>query len=186
MELPEDRFLSRIRGAGSRSVHVATPCRSGTVVCVQRVGIMLLVAVPLAAADLFVKATIPTPPWAYHDRSVGWLFLSFALFGGMILIAQIPSLLVAPAAGLLAAGILGNSLSAAWNDMQVPNPLLAGGSNPYIAFNLADIWALTGILALIVTIGVWLVRNRHLLPAAGAHRTTRRAAVRRLFEGEQP
>ncbi len=147
---------------------------------------MLLVAVPLAAADLFVKATIPTQPWAYHDRSIAWLFLSFALFGGMILIAQIPSLLVAPAAGVLAAGILGNSLSAAWNDMEVPNPLLAGGANPYIAFNLADIWALTGILALVLTIGIWLVRNRHLWPASGANRTTRRAAVRRLFEDEKP
>ena len=71
----------------------------------------------------------------------------------MILIAQIPSLLVAPAAGILAAGILGNSLSAAWNDMEVPNPLLAGGDSAFIAFNLADIWALTGILALVLTIG---------------------------------
>ena len=146
---------------------------------------MLLVAVPLAAVDLFVKATIPTQPWAYHERSVAWLFLSLALFGGMILIAQIPSSLVAPAAGVLAAGILGNGLSAAWNDMRVPNPLLAGGDNPYIAFNLADIWALTGIFALVLAIGIWLVRNRHLLPS-GSHRTTRRAAVRRLFEDEKP
>jgi hypothetical protein len=146
---------------------------------------MLCVAVPLAAVDLFVKATIPTQPWAYHPRSIAWLLLSFALFGGMVLIAQIPSLLVAPAAGVLAAGILGNSLSAAWNDMEVPNPLLAGGNNAIIAFNLADIWALTGILALVLTIGIWLIRNRDLLPQTTALWSTRSAAARRLFEDEK-
>ena len=47
----------------------------------------------------------------------------------MFVIAQIPSRFVAPAAGVLAAGILGNSLSAAWNDMEVPNPLVIGGEH---------------------------------------------------------
>ena len=92
---------------------------------------MLCVAIPLAAVDLFVKATIPTEPWAYHERSIAWLFLSFALFGGMIVVARIPSLLVAPAAGILAAGVLGNGLSAAWNGMEVPNPLLAGSDSAF-------------------------------------------------------
>lgn len=183
MELAEDRLLVARLLAAARS-------RRGRMLLgygqpVQRVGIMLSVAVPLAAADLFVKATIPTQPWAYHERSIAWLFLSFALFAAMILVAQIPSLLVAPAAGVLAAGILGNSLSAAWNDMEVPNPLLAGGSNPYIAFNLADIWALAGILALLLTIGTWLIRNRALLPPSTAIWSTRKAAARRLFEDEK-
>ena len=147
---------------------------------------MRCVAIPLAAIDLFVKTTIPTQQWAYHQRSLAWLFLSFALFGAMILIAQIPSLLVAPAAGILAAGILGNSLSAAWNDMAVPNPLVVGGDSAFVAFNLADIWALTGILALVLTIGVWLIRNRNLLPHTTDIWSTRKAAVRRLFEDEKP
>ena len=147
---------------------------------------MLCVAVPLAAADLYVKATIPTEPWAYHQRSIAWLFLSFALFGGMILIARIPSLLVAPAAGILAAGILGNSLSAAWNDMQVPNPFVVGGESALIAFNLADIWALTGILALVLTIGIWLIRNRAMLPQSSALWSPRSATVRRVPDDEKP
>jgi hypothetical protein len=146
---------------------------------------MLCVAVPLTAVDLFVKATIPTQPWAYHQRSIAWLILTFGLLGGVMLIAQIPSLLVAPAAGVLAAGILGNSLSAAWNDMEVPNPLLAGGGKAFIAFNLADVWALTGILALMLTIGIWLIRNRALLPPTSTLWSTRSAAVRRLFSDEK-
>jgi hypothetical protein len=148
----------------------------------RSIGIMLSVAIPLAAADLFVKATVPTQPWAYHQRSLAWLVLSVCLLTGMFLIAQIPSLPVAPAAGVLAAGILGNALSAAWNDMAVPNPLLIGGDDPSIAFNLADVWALSGILALVCTIGVWLIRNRDRLPQTGDVRAGRRDALRRLFE----
>ena len=70
--------------------------------------------------------------------------------------------------------------------MEVPNPLLAGGDSAFIAFNLADIWALTGILALVLTIGIWLIRNRALLPPTTALWSTRSAAVRRRFEDEKP
>jgi hypothetical protein len=147
---------------------------------------MLGVALPLAAADLFVKATTPTESWAYHQRSAGWLLLSLSLLAGMFVIARIPSRLVAPAAGVLAAGLLGNCLSAAWNGMEVPNPLVVGGTNALIAFNLADVWVLAGIFLLIATIAVWLIRNRHLLPPTAEVRSTRGQAFRRLFEDESP
>jgi len=147
---------------------------------------MLCVAIPLAAVDLLVKAEEPTAPWAYHQRSLGWLALSLTLLAAMLVISQIPSRLVAPAAGVLAAGILGNSLSAAWNGMEVPNPLVIGGRHAFVAFNLADVWALTGILALVCAIGIWLIRNRDLLPQSADLRASRRAAFRRLFQGEKP
>ena len=82
-------------------------------------------------------------------------------------IARIPSALVAPAAGVLCAGILGNSLSAAWNGMEVPNPFVVGFEHGLVAFNLADVWALVGIFLLVLAIGVWLIRNRAPAPAAG-------------------
>ena len=94
-----------------------------------------------------MKASEPTEPWAYHERSLGWLLLSLALLAGMIVVARIPSLLVAPAAGVLAGGLLGNSLSAAWNGMEVPNPLVVGGDRRRDRVQLADIWALAGIFA---------------------------------------
>jgi len=146
---------------------------------------MLCVALPLAAADLLVKAQRPTEPWAYHERSLGWLVLSISLLVGMAAIARIPSALVAPAAGVVAGGVLGNSLSAAWNGMAVPNPLILGGDNAVIAFNLADIWALTGILLLVCTLGVWLIRNRDLIPPPDEVRSSRGRAFRRLFEDER-
>jgi len=155
---------------------------SGTVRVVGRIGIMLGVALPLAAADLLVKASEPTEVWAYHERSFGWLLLSVSLLAGMVVIARIPSLLVAPAAGVLAGGLLGNSLSAAWNGMEVPNPLVFVGNRGVIAFNLADIWALAGIFLLVLALGAWLIRNRHLIPPPAEVRATRGRAFRRLFD----
>jgi len=143
---------------------------------------MLCVALPLAAADLVVKARIPTESWAYHERSLGWLPLSLGLFAGMVAVSRIPSALVAPAAGLLAAGLLGNSFSAAWNGMSVPNPLIVSGDRGLIAFNPADVFVLAGIFALVVAIGVWLIRNRDLVPPPNEVRANLGRAFRRPFE----
>ena len=143
---------------------------------------MLGVAVPLAAADLVVKARVPTPPWAYHQRSLGWLALSVGLFVALLFVTRIPTALVAPAAGLLAGGLLGNSLSAAWNGMEVPNPLVATVDRGVIAFNLADIFALTGILTLLLVISVWLIAKRELIPPPDEVRATRGRAFGRLFQ----
>ena len=51
-----------------------------------------------------------------------------------------------------------------------------------IAFNLADIWALVGICSLVLAIGVWLIRNRDLHPAAAEVRASGGRAFRRLFD----
>lgn len=130
-----------------------------------RVGIVLAVAVPLAATDLWLKTVQPTEPWAYHERSFAWLVLSVSLTAGLVLLTRIPSLLIPPAAGVLTGGLLGNVLSASWNEMRVPNPFVLDGGRTVVAFNLADVCALTGIAVLVATIGAWLVRNRELLPA---------------------
>ena len=139
-------------------------------------------ALPLAAADLLVKASEPTETWAYHERSLGWLVLSCVLLAGMLVVARIPSVLVASAAGIVAGGVLGNALSAAWNGMAVPNPLIVGAGDGVIAFNLADIWVVVGIFSLVCAIGIWLIRNRDLLPPHGRAPTTRGETLRKLFE----
>lgn len=51
-----------------------------------------------------------------------------------------------------------------------------------IAFNLADLWALAGIFLLVLAIGVWLIRNRALIPPPAEVRATRGRAFGRLFD----
>jgi hypothetical protein len=147
-----------------------------TVVAMRRLAVVLSVAVPLAAADLWVKAVEPTAPWAYHQRSGSWLLLSLALLAATIVVTRIPSSAVPPAAGVLAGGLLGNTLSAVWNGMAVPNPLVVNGEQSIVAFNLADVWALVGIFLLMASIGVWLIGNRELIPTTAQAR----AALRKV------
>jgi len=130
----------------------------------MRLAVLLAVALPLALVDLAHKASAETQVWAYHERSLAWLGLCLVLLVAIIGLARVPAAGVAPAAGLLAAGVLGNAMSAAWNDLRVPNPIVLRGDHVILAFNLADVLALTGILALVATLSVWLVRNREVLP----------------------
>jgi hypothetical protein len=129
------------------------------------VSVVLSVALALALADLTWKAVEPTPAWAFHQRSLGWLALSILTLVGTLAVVRIPARWIPVAAGLLAGGVLGNTLSAAWNDLTVPNPIVVRGDTSVIAFNLADVWALLGIVMLTTVIGTWLVRNRRLLPS---------------------
>lgn len=137
----------------------------------MRAAIALGFALPLLAADLWVKAEATTPWWAYHERSLAWVLMCAVAVVGLMLVTRIPAPLVPPAAGLLLAGVLGNVLSAAWNDLEVPNPILVHGDGGVLAFNLADLYALVGVILLVSAVGGWLVRNREALP--GARRASR-------------
>lgn len=130
----------------------------------MRIAVVLAVALPLTAVDLVLKETRETPAWAYHERSLGWLVACCFVLAALVLVTRIPSQLVPPAAGVLAGGVLGNALSAAWNGLLVPNPLVVAGDDAVVAFNLADLWVLVGVAALLTSIGTWLVHNRHALP----------------------
>ena len=129
-----------------------------------RLVVALAVALPLAAADLALKVARPTPAWAWHERSPSWLVLCAVVLAALALVLRLPSQVVPPAAGVLAGGILGNGLSAAWYGLEVPNPIVLTGDRAVVAFNLADVFVLVGLVALFVALSVWLVSNRRLLP----------------------
>ena len=145
----------------------------------RRVAIVLAVALPLAAADLVWKDIATTPHWAYHTRSPAWLGLSIGLILAAIAVARVPSVVVPLAAGVMAGGVLGNALSAAWNGLRVPNPIVASSQDAVIAFNLADVFTTTGILALTASLAVALVRHRRLLPTRQAARAMWARALQR-------
>lgn len=131
----------------------------------HRLGALTLV-VPLVAADLWLKSEWTTPAWAYHQRGVAWVLLCVALIPFVLLVARIPASLVAPAAALLLAGILGNLLSALSNGLLVPNPIIVSGERAELAFNVADLYAIVGVVVLVIAVCGWLIRQRTALAAA--------------------
>lgn len=115
--------------------------------------LVALVAAPLALVDLAQKASEPVYG---HPRSVGYVVLALALCAAIfVVVPRVPSRVLAIGGGIAAAGAIGNLVSAvAWRH-GVPNPIVDGG----IAFNLADIWALAGAVALVA--GALLHAARH-------------------------
>jgi hypothetical protein len=143
----------------------------------QRLFLLVVTAAGLAAADLTVKIAVSTPAWDFHRRSHAWVALSLALLVGALLLTRLPSRAVAIAAGVMSGGVLGNLISARWHDNRVPNPLVLGDGAGGVAFNLADVFALVGILLLTVSLCAVTIRHRaRLIPP---HRWVVRALRRR-------
>ena len=129
-----------------------------------RIATLALVAVPLAATDLLVKSVLPTNPFFFHHRSGAWMTLSAVLLVFLLLLTRLPSRLLAASAGVLAAGVLGNLVSASLHRGLVPNPFVIVGRDWELAFNLADLYVLGGIVLLTAAALRVTVRYRHVLP----------------------
>ena len=144
----------------------------------ERLLLVSFAAATLMAADLAVKATIPTSPYHFHQRSGAWEVLCIVLLIGAFALARIPSRAVAIGAGIMAGGVAGNLLSARANDNRVPNPLVLGDAMYGIAFNAADVFIVIGNLCLMVSLMVVTIRYRdHLIPPRRWAR-----AIRRRFD----
>ena len=114
----------------------------------------------LVSIDQFVKATVSTPLWAFHQRSYGWVALSIAVLVGAFFLTLVPSRAVAVAAGIMSAGAIGNLISWRLDGNRVPNPLVIGHYQLGIAFNLADVFFLVGNMLLMTALVVMVVRRR--------------------------
>ena len=130
----------------------------------SRFAIVVFLAVPLAGIDLLVKSVLPTSPLFFHQRSGEWMVLSAVVLVFALLLTRFPSRLLAGSAGLLAAGVLGNLISAGLHRGLVPNPFVIVRGDAEIAFNLADLFVLGGIVLLTVAALRLAVRYRHVLP----------------------
>ncbi len=144
----------------------------------ERLLVLLVVAVSLAAVDLWVKFAVPTEPWALHQRSDVWFFGSCFLMLAALPLARLPSNTVTIAAGIFNGGILGNLLSASTDHLEVPNPILIGHRTGGVAFNMADAFILTGNLMLMVSLCALTIRYRHYLPRREGLRLTRSRRTR--------
>jgi lipoprotein signal peptidase len=126
-----------------------------------RLLVLWLLASTLAALDLWVNVFVPTPDWAFHQRSSLWAFGCVVLLFAVIPLTRLPSPAVTIGAGFLAGGVLGNLISGASDHLAVPNPLMlhtsAGGG---IAFNFADAFIITGNLILVLALCTLVIKNR--------------------------
>jgi len=131
----------------------------------RRALLLLSVALPLAALDLMHKLAAPTADWAYHARGTTWIAMSGSVALGTLALARVPSAAVAATAGVFAAGAVGNGIAAVAWDRGIPNPFVVESGAAVIAFNLADLFTLTGIALLMVALCSVTIRNREqLLP----------------------
>lgn len=126
----------------------------------MRLGIAVGVAASLAAADLVVEAAVHADTAAAHLRSPGWIVLSAALVAFAFALTWLPSRLLALGAGVFAGGLLGNVVTAVAHHRVVANPFVVGD----VAFNVADVLVLMGIVVLIVAAMRLALRYRELLP----------------------
>jgi hypothetical protein len=133
----------------------------------------------LAVIDLDVKLAVPTPVWAYHHRPGSWFAICFVALVGAAVLTRVPSPAVTAGAAIMSGGILGNVISARWYDDSVPNPIIVfAGNRGGIAFNVADVFTLAGIMLLTGALVSFTIAHRDRL--WNPHRLDRR--VRDLLD----
>ena len=125
----------------------------------RRRALLLATACVVAAVDLGHKAAVATP--YHHLRSAGVALLASAVIVALVtLVPRFPSPAASLGAGLAAGGALGNLVSVlAWSE-GVPDPLVVAGARYGVAFNLADVFALSGDALLLSAAVLYGVRNR--------------------------
>jgi signal peptidase (SPase) II len=121
-----------------------------------RLTLVLVPAVGLAAVDLAVNAALPVSAWDFHQRSQVWSALTAVLVVVLLLLAVLPSRLVATSAGVVAGGVLGNLVSAREHGGRVPNPIAVGE----FALNVADIFVLAGVPVMVFALARVSIRHR--------------------------
>jgi lipoprotein signal peptidase len=123
----------------------------------DRQRLLIAVALLLTAADLGQKASAPVYG---HPRGVGYVLVAAAITALLVLfVPRVPSRALAVAGGVAAAGAFGNLVSAlAWRG-GIPNPIVVGE----IAFNIADLCAATGAIALVLGAVLFALRHPALL-----------------------
>ena len=115
------------------------------------------VALLLTALDLVQKASAPVYG---HPRGAAYVLVAAALSALLVLaVPRVPSRPLAIAGGIAAAGAFGNLVSALVWRGGIPNPIVVGE----IAFNIADVCAVTGSVALVLGAAVFALRHPALL-----------------------
>jgi lipoprotein signal peptidase len=123
----------------------------------DRQRLLIAVALLLTAVDLGQKASAPVYG---HPRGVSYVVVASAITLLLVLsVPRVPSRALAVAGGVAAAGALGNLVSALVWRGGIPNPIVMG----QIAFNIADLCAVTGAIAVVLGAVLFALRHPALL-----------------------
>ena len=126
-----------------------------------RRALLVATAVSFAAVDLVHKSLAGAE--YHHARTpLAALVIGGVIVALVVLVPRISSNAAAIGAGIACGGALGNLVSLlAWSK-GVPDPLVIGRTTG-VAFNLADLFALSGDMLLLSAVAVHGVRHRHAL-----------------------
>ena len=121
--------------------------------------LLVCTAVSFAAIDLVHKSFVPAE--FHHARTPFIALVIAAVIAALIvLVPRVPSNAAACGAGIACGGALGNLVSLlAWSQ-GVPDPLVVSGTPYSVAFNLADLFAITGDALLLSAVVLHGIRNR--------------------------
>jgi len=118
--------------------------------------VVIVTALIFGAADLLHKAV--TPAEFHHARTPYVTLLMGALIVSLvILVPKLPSNVAAVGAGIACGGALGNLVSLLAWDQGVPDPFVIVGATHGLAFNLADLFAVSGdalLLSAVILLGL--------------------------------
>jgi lipoprotein signal peptidase len=124
-----------------------------------RRGLLVSTALVFAAIDLAHKAL--TSAEFHHARTPYVTLVMAGLIVALVmLVPRLPSTAAAFGAGLACGGALGNLVSLlAWSQ-GVPDPFVIAGSTHGLAFNLADLFAVSGDTLLLSTVLLYGMQQR--------------------------
>ena len=121
--------------------------------------LLVCVAISFAVIDLVHKSF--TPAQFHHARTPFVALIMAAVITALVvLVPRVPSNAAACGAGIACGGALGNLVSLlAWSQ-GVPDPLVVSGTLYGVAFNLADLFAITGDALLLSAVVLYGIRHR--------------------------
>ena len=121
--------------------------------------ILIVTALVFAAIDLLQKAL--TSAEFHHARTPYITLLMGALITALVvLVPRLPSTTAAIGAGVACGGALGNLVSLlAWTQ-GVPDPFVLAGATNGLAFNLADLFAVSGDALLLSAVILYGMQQR--------------------------
>jgi len=121
--------------------------------------LLVCIAISFALIDLAHKSFVPAE--FHHARTPFIALVIAAVIAALIvLVPRVPSNAAACGAGIACGGALGNLVSLlAWSQ-GVPDPLVVSGTPYSVAFNLADLFAITGDALLLSAVVLHGIRNR--------------------------